>query len=76
MPWSQLIQVVKRHLQCKYTFKTMKSLIVYYNDIFSSIHWYSTIVNIGKAETEASDIITPLLSPLLQKSDISFFVDP
>ena len=42
------------------------------------INWYSTIVNIGKTllETEASDIITPFLSPLLRKSDITFFVDP
>ena len=36
------------------------------------------IVNIGEAllETEASDIITQFLSPLLRNSDISFFVDP
>ena len=33
MPWSKLIHVVKR---CCYTFKTIKFLIVYYNDIFSS----------------------------------------
>ena len=42
------------------------------------INWYSTIVNIGRSilETEASDIITQFLIPLLRKSDISFFVDP
>ena len=33
MPWGKLIQVVKI---CCYTFKTIKFLIVYYNDIFSS----------------------------------------
>ena len=42
-----------------HTLKTIKFLIVYYNDIFSSYSLVLTIVKIGKAllETEASDII-------------------
>ena len=76
MPWGKVIQVVKRSF-C--TLKTIKFLIVYYTDKFSSYSLvFNYIVKIGKAllETEASDIIivtqiiTSFLSPLLQKSDI------
>ena len=82
MPWGKLIQVVKRR-RCR--LKTIKFLIVYYNDISSSysLVFNYIIVNIGKAllETEASDIImvtniiTSFLSPLLQKSDIIILID-